>query len=92
MTKKESCLFFSFPPQADSQTLAGHGALYSIRCFERRVLCLRGARGRLVVPFLVDDLEADNFMVIVEQAFSVVVPDPKLFAMVTVKSSQSQNL
>lgn len=36
------------------------------------------------MPLLVNNLEADHFMVIVEEPFFIKVPDPELFAVVTV--------
>jgi hypothetical protein len=36
------------------------------------------------MPLLVDDLEANHFMVIVEQSILLEIPDPELFTMVAV--------
>ena len=44
----------------------------------------------MIVPLFVHNLEANGFVVIVEKPFAVKVPDPKLFAVITVEYSQDQ--
>lgn len=66
------------PPDTDAQTRRLHGALDPVGRREGLVLGLRRPEGRLVVPFLVDDLEADHLVDVVEEArLLVAVPDPQ---------------
>lgn len=37
------------------------------------------------MPLLVNDLEANHFMIIVEQTILFQIPDPKLFAVIAVR-------
>lgn len=71
------------PPYACAEPFAGHAPLDLVRRLCGCIFCLRGPRRRLVMPFLVDDLEAHHFVVIVKQPVLVKVPDPKLLAVVT---------
>lgn len=72
------------PPQAHSETFLGHAALDAVGSLDGRVLGLRRADGRLIVPLLVNDLQAHHFVGIIKQPLLLVqVPDPKLLRVIT---------
>lgn len=73
----------TIPPQTDTEPFARHARLDSVGCLGWCVVCLRRAGRRLVMPLLVNDLEAHHLMCIVEEAFLVEAPDPKLLAVIT---------
>lgn len=78
---------FAIPPKADTQSIHGHGALDLVGRGKYLLLRLAWTQRRLVVPFLIDDLEANHFVNVVEQLrFLVTVPYPDLIPVVELGS------
>lgn len=45
---------------------------------------MSGTGWSLIVPFFVNDLETNHFVVVVKQAFFIKVPNPNLFAVIAI--------
>lgn len=53
---------------------------------------MSGTGWSLVVPFFVNDLETDHFVVVVKQALFIKVPYPNLFAVIAILAVSSFGL